>query len=594
MAGMSGRNFRGDCRSGGTLEDLAKACHGIDGAGYGAYKKLAGTYTEPGPDGLTVAIDKVQSDPFAAPSKVRVRVPRAVADLPADVVTDELDKVAVADFLARRIARIAAAIGGGKGGKGRKGSGKSNSVSVGFIGQEVLERSAVVVTDEVIEVRLLVGLPAQGRRVLGHRAAGLLAEDLPDAVEEAVVTEEFDPDDLARHVWLLRDQEALRAQLATRDLVGFVGNGAILPRRAGDSNKPMDADTAAAFIAPEELTHSFELPSGRTVTGMGVPAGLTVIVGGGYHGKSTLLRALERGVYPHVAGDGREWVITRADAVSVRAEDGRPVTDLDISPFITNLPTGADTRRFSTTNASGSTSQAANVVEAAEAGATALLIDEDTSATNFMIRDRLMQELVPGDQEPITPYVARVKALYQDKGISTVLIAGGSGAYLSLADTVIAMDRYQPHEITSRAHEIAAGSRPHELELAPGMFEPSGRALAPGCLKPAAGHKGKPQGAKPRGLDTISFAKSDIDLSAVSQLADAPQTAAIALCLEWLGKHNDSRPVTELVDELLATITAESLTALTPGRAHPGHLSRPRKHEILAAVNRYRRLDIKR
>lgn len=278
----------------------------------------------------------------------------------------------------------------------------------------------------------------------------------------------------------------------------------------------------------------------------------------------------------------------------MRAEDGRPVTDLDISPFITNLPTGADTRRFSTTNASGSTSQAANVVEAAEAGATALLIDEDTSATNFMIRDRLMQELVPGDQEPITPYVARVKALYQDKGISTVLIAGGSGAYLSLADTVIAMDRYQPHDITSRAHEIAAGSRPHELALGPGMFDPSFRALAPGCLKPTAGHKGKPQGAKPRGLDTISFAKSDIDLSAVSQLADAPQTAAIALCLEWLGKHNDSRPVTELVDELLATITAESLTALTPGRSHPGHLSRPRKHEILAAVNRYRRLDIKR
>ena len=62
--------------------------------------------------------------------------------------------------------------------------------------------------------------------------------------------------------------------------------------------------------------------------------------------------------------------------MQVRAEDGRPVTGLDISPFINNLPRGRDTCQFSTEDASGSTSQAANIMEALEAEATSLLVDE--------------------------------------------------------------------------------------------------------------------------------------------------------------------------------------------------------------------------
>lgn len=71
---------------------------------------------------------------------------------------------------------------------------------------------------------------------------------------------------------------------------------------------------------------------------MGIPEGVTLIVGGGFHGKSTLLQALERGVYHHIAGDGREMVITRQDAVKVRAEDGRNIEKVNISAFINNLP----------------------------------------------------------------------------------------------------------------------------------------------------------------------------------------------------------------------------------------------------------------
>ncbi len=559
-----------------TLSDLFSRTKSLDGAGYGAYKKLKGAYSEPG---LTVSIDRVQADPYASPSKVRLILPMQAAGIPQYLVDDATGRVAVSDFLARRI---------------QADPNRPRNVHIGDIGQQVLERTHVLVTPDRVEARLLVGLPAKGRRILGRQAAHLLADDLPHIADDCLRHDRFEPADvqaLEDHVALLRDQEALRAQLTPRKLVAFVGNGAILPRAAGDSDRPLAANQATAFESPESLSQTFELPSGRTVTGMGIPEGLTVIVGGGYHGKSTLLRALERGVYPHVAGDGREWVISRADVASVRAEDGRPITGDDISPFITNLPTGADTRHFTTTNASGSTSQAANVVEAHAAGASTLLIDEDTSATNFMIRDRLMQRLVPNDKEPITPFVQRVRSLYDATSVSTVLIAGGSGAYLRLADTVIAMDAYRPSEVTARAHDIA---REGEATVNTEGMEEVGefrhitaeRVLARGTLSSR-----KPP--KPRGLSTISVDRSDIDLSAVGQLVAPSQTAAIAAALEWLSKNADGQtPLVDLVARLEQQITEKGLAVLAPGRDHPGHLSRPRGAEILAAANRYRELKL--
>lgn len=559
-----------------TLSHLFSRTKSLDGAGYGAYKKLKGAYSEPD---LTVSIDRVQADPYASPSKLRLILPMKAAGIPQHLVDDATGRVAVADFLARRI---------------QADPHRPRNVHIGDIGQQVLERTHVLVTPDRVEARLLVGLPAKGRRILGRQAAHLLADDLPHIADDCLRHDRFDPADvraLEEHVALLRDQEALRAQLKSRKLVAFVGNGAILPRAAGDSDRPLATNQATTFESPESLSQTFELPSGRTVTGMGIPEGLTVIVGGGYHGKSTLLRALERGIYPHVAGDGREWVISRADVASVRAEDGRPITGDDISPFITNLPTGTDTSHFSTTNASGSTSQAANVVEAHAAGACALLIDEDTSATNFMIRDHLMQRLVPNNKEPITPFVQRVRSLYDATSVSTVLIAGGSGAYLRLADTVIAMDAYRPSEVTARAHDIAReGEAPEKTEEAEDTGEfrhaTARRILASGTLSSR-----KPP--KPRGLSTISVDRSDIDLSAVGQLVAPSQTAAIAAALAWLSKNADGQtPLVDLVARLEQQITEKGLAVLTPGRDHPGHLSRPRGAEILAAANRYRELKL--
>lgn len=580
------------------VEDLELLLRSIDGRGYGGYRRLSGGYRL---RGCQLWIDRVQADPYAPPSLVRVSIPAAEAGLPDDLVDDRRGRVAVADFLTRRLAGLCPGRGRGDG-----------SIQVGRAGQEVLERTSVLIAPDRVEARLQVGLPANGRRVRGHRAFNLLSEEMPDIADAALRLERRDEEALRRHVGLYRDQEALRDLLPGMGLVAIVGDGAVLPRRSGDSDLPLE-EGVLPFESPDSLRVAVELPGGRTVAGMGIPEGVTVIVGGGYHGKSTLLRAIERGVHPHIAADGREWVITRRDAVSVRAEDGRAVTGVDISPFIAGLPSGSDTSRFSTANASGSTSQAANLVEAVEAGASALLIDEDTSATNFMIRDERMRRLIPADREPITPFVDRVRPLRVEHGVSTVLVAGGSGAFFDVADQVIAMDAYRPRDVTAEALAIA-GRRPSPTggpgsaapdsaapdsavatDGAPDVL-PAGRPRIPaaGCLRPDR----RGRGARVRGPVAIQLGERIIDLSAVGQLVDDSQTAALARALDRLAERFDgATSIADAVAELDALIEAEGLDVLAPRGpsshgGHPGVMARPRIAEIHAAVNRYRDLRL--
>ncbi len=236
-------------------------------------------------------------------------------------------------------------------------------------------------------------------------------------------------------------------------LVAFIANGAILPRESGVSEKPL-TQGALPFLAPPSLEIEVELPNQGKIKGLGIKKGITLITGGGFHGKSTLLKALERGIYNHIPGDGREGVVTLESAVKIRAEDGRFIASTDISPFISNLPFNLDTQKFSTPNASGSTSQAANIIEALESKSKLLLLDEDTCATNFMIRDKRMQTLIHKEDEPITPFIDRVKELYTSFGVSTILVLGGCGDYLEVADTVIMMKNYKPLDVTLPAKKI--------------------------------------------------------------------------------------------------------------------------------------------
>lgn len=558
----------------------------IDGRGYKAYHELLGSWEL---EGFTLFVDHVQADPFAPPSLLRVRLPADRAGLPGDLWNSRDRRVALEDFLARSFAAAARRVG-----RNRHGLGRSGVFRIDAGGQEVLERTAVRVTADWVEARFTLGLPAYGRRIAARAAGEMLLQELPAIVEASLRYANLDPHRLRDHVDLYEDQKLIQGQLAGRGLVAFVGDGSILPRESGVSDRPLPAGQAVPFRSPPELRVSFETLHNGVVSGMGVPRGVTLIVGGGYHGKSTLLRALERGVYPHIRGDGREFVLTDPGAVKIRSEDGRRVERVDISPFIDNLPLGRSTTAFSTEDASGSTSQAANIMEALEMGAVALLIDEDTSATNFMIRDARMQQLVAKEKEPITPFVDKVRQLADELGVSTVLVAGGSGDYFDVADTVILMDEYVPRDVTARAREIA-GSFPTRRRREGGeRFGPvPARVPLPQGLDPSRGGRVK-VGA--RSTEEVRFGWEDIDLSAVEQLVDPAQARAIGDMLYYAARRyvNGRRTLREVVGAVMADVEQAGLEVISPpGRGPRGAYALPRPFEVAAAFNRLRTLTVR-
>jgi predicted ABC-class ATPase len=604
-----------DLRETRDAEELARRLQRIDGRGYKAYQDICGSFALAR---CTLHIDHVQGDPFAAPSKLRMRVPMTEAGIPAELFASRVRKMALCDFLARAVRGAIGRAGGrepatsrhppdrrDRGGRAGRGSGKSGLIHIDAGEQEVLERNAVVVTPEWVEARLEVGLPAAGRRVMGREAQELLLARLPEVALAGLLWECVDRAAARACVECVENQEHVREQLAELGLVAFVGNGAVLPRESGASERPLRGESVVPFRSPPALEVSIEVPNpltqsegaGTTLTGMGVPTGVTLIVGGGYHGKSTLLRALERGVYPHVPGDGRETVVSAADLVKIRAEDGRRVEGVDIHSFISELPGGRSTRTFSSDDASGSTSQAANIVEAVEAGASGLLLDEDTSATNFMLRDARMQALVAKEFEPITPFLERVEELYRELGVSTVLVMGGCGDYFEVADRVIMMRDYQPFDATKEAREIARGQRgDRRNEAREPISPPLARVPLAGSFDASRGRREVKIDA--RGRDEILYGSDPIDLRGVEQLVGTSQTRAVGLAIHCASRRfMDGRSsLVDVLDKLEALLDSEGLDVLDPygtgdGR-NPGNFARPRRFEIAAAINRLRSLRI--
>ncbi|MCD6540774.1 ABC-ATPase domain-containing protein [Candidatus Bipolaricaulota bacterium] len=563
--------------------ELERILRRLNGKGYGAYKDIEGVWRFPD---FVLFVDHVQGDPFATPSRLRVRVPMEVAGIPRDFYRNRPRKVALEDFLVRVLARWIPKLT-----KGNRGSGHSGRFAVVTFGQCILPRTAVWVTEDHVEAILAVGLPAAGRRILGHEAAEMLLSELPALVREGLLFRNLDKAALREHVACGEDAEALREQLRERKLVAFVAEGAILPRESGISDRPLK-EGAVPFEPPPSLAVTLERPNRGPIRGMGIPEGVTLIVGGGYHGKSTLLSALAQGVYNHIPGDGREYVVTRREAVVIRAEDGRFVCGVDISPFIDNLPNGTDTRNFSTQNASGSTSQAANIMEALEAGAKVLLVDEDTSATNFMIRDERMQELVAKEKEPITPFLDKVKPLFRDYGVSSILVMGGSGDYFEVADTVIMMDAYRPVDVTERAKEIV---RKHPLKRRPEGGEHFG-PIPKRILDLSSIRARTPRGKlKIRATKmALQLGNSVIDLSRIHQIAEVPQARAIGYILAYISENARrfmGKPLVEILDEVERTLEREGLWPFLPARY--GDLAAPRRFELAFALNRLRTLRLR-
>ena len=565
----------------GSQADLLRQLLQLDQQGYKAYKVIQGRYAFLD---FTLIVDRVQGDPFATPSQCRVKLPIEIAGFPRELYCTRSREIALRDYLTRQFDLIARAI------RQRRGTGSSGLIGIASPGQAILERSAAFISDEEVEVRFVVGLPAFGRRIAGQQAAEMLCDDLPEVVERSLKYRNLDANAIQCHVETAEDADWLRQQLAKRGLVAFVADGAVLPRRSGVDERPLE-DQVVAFQSPDALRVSFTCPNRGLVTGMGVPTGVTLIVGGGYHGKSTLLSAIELGVYNHVPADGRELVVTDPTAVKIRAEDGRSVTGVDISPFINHLPQGRSTTQFSTQNASGSTSQAASIIEAMEAGTQLLLVDEDTAATNFMIRDRRMQLLIAKNQEPITPFIDKVRQLYTDYKVSTILVMGGSGDYFDVADTVIAMENFQPQEVTARAREIArqlASERRPEGGKQFGSLTP--RILSPESLNPSRGQHSVKWSV--RDVDTLLFGTHNIDLSAVEQIAEAGQLRAIAAAMVYAQQLylDGQRTLAEILDSIMADIQTKGLDVLTP--FPEGDLVMFRRFELVAAINRLRSLKL--
>lgn len=498
-------------------------------------------------------------------------------------------RVACTDFLTRSFALAIRKNAGGS-----RGTGKSGLLAIDQCRQEILARTAMVITTEYVEARFVMGLPARGRSVLGRQAEEMFFIDLPAVVKDALFYQRLPQEAFAKHVDIYEDQEYIRQRLREKGLIAFLANGSVLPRQSGINDLPLRGEKAVPFISPAELEVELNLPHAGSVKGMGIPQGVTLIVGGGYHGKSTLLRALERGVYNHIPGDGRELVVSIATAMKIRAEDGRRIEKVNISPFINNLPNREDTVNFVTENASGSTSQAANIMEALEAGAEVLLLDEDTSATNFLIRDVRMQHLVPKNKEPITPFIDKVRQLWEKFRVSTVVVLGGSGDYFDVADTVIMMNEYCPQVVTEKAKEIARRFPAARIREGKDSFgDLKERIPLPTGFNPTVGKKIKIQG---RGLSTIEFGKQSIDLSLVEQLVDPSQTRAIGDIIYYAArKYIDGRNTMVRILKLIEQdLEKYGLDIISPYYGqNPGDYARPRMLEVAAAFNRLRSLYIK-
>ncbi len=557
--------------------ELLEKLRRIDRQGYKRYKELKGAYRFPE---FTLFIDHVQGDPFAAPTRACAVVP-VKGRIPEEFTGGEPERTAVEDFLGRRFKEVKRSLV-----KGNRGIGKSGMIDIEAGTQKVLKRNAVVIRDDRIEFRFVVGLPAAGRTILGKEAAAMFSSEIPGILQR---TMQIPRDALTRFVHTVRDQAALRGALPERGLVAFVADGALLPRKSGVDDRPLT--DGVPFKSPPSLRVTLSTPHSGEVSGMGIPKGVTLIVGGGFHGKSTLLNALQMGIYDHVPGDGRERVVTLPEAVKIRAADGRYIEKVDISPFIHDLPFGRDTGAFSTDNASGSTSQAAGIMEALEAGCHLLLMDEDTSATNFMIRDERMQRLVPREKEPITPFVDKVRQLYTDHGVSTILVMGGSGDYFDVADTVIMMDTYEPRDVTPEAREIVQHFPTRRAREGGESFGTlRHRVPLKSSFDPSRGRRDVKIDAK--GLHTILFGHTPIDLKDMEQLADISQTRSIGYLIHYAAqRHLDGTlPLSGILDRVFEDLTRGGLDILLPARV--GNLAMPRKLDVAQAINRMRSLRV--
>ncbi len=548
----------------------------IDKRGYKAYKILQGKTFHKG--NVSLRIEHVQGDPFATPSVVQIKVPN---DFPKQITLKKHVKVAIEDLILRHVFEKSKML------SSKLGSGHSGVIQIPAPSQAILERSGITMDRDSITLNIFAGFPANGRRIDARNAIKLF-DNLFTLSESTLFFRNYKSEEIENRISLINKQVFLREKLKELHLVSFIADGSILPRESGISDKPLK-NSAVPFAAPKSMSINITFPNGETISGMGIKEGITLIAGGGYHGKTTLLEAIHMGIYNHVEGDGREFVITDKTALKIRTEDGRSVNNVDISNFITRLPDGTDTAHFTTRDASGSTSMAAALSEAIEMKSKLLLIDEDTSATNFMIRDARMQKLIK--DEPIIPLIDRLKELYSKFGMSSILVIGGAGAYLDVCDNVIVMHRYLPEDATHRAKAIAKEIPTKrdftEIEKMKNIKERSLRINSINVLK-----NGREK-IKANGKTSLQVGDSIIDLGKVEEITEQGQLEAIGHAIKMIKYRNKEENFYDLLLETEEYIKTHGINSLFMNSYIKPTLTEIRRFEIASALNRHRKAVFK-
>jgi predicted ABC-class ATPase len=567
---------------------LIRKLNGMDGKAYPAYRSLSNqTYDTAD---YRIRFVHIQGSPGAFPaSVVQLEMDARKMGVDGSHLSRPPRRLATADYLLRAFGD--AVEKHARQNRGAQGSGSFQPLQ---LPPQVLQRNLVQFDDASVRLAFHISLPGTGdNRIAAAHAIAMLEQELPAIIRSFRRSTEAGTA-LQTHCDVVEDMIGLQNRLSHYDLVAFVADGAMLARRSGISQSPLK-DGAVAFHAPDDLAVTVDLRHAGRVRGLGIRPGVNVVIGGAFHGKSTLLRALAKSVYPHIPGDGRERVVTHPEAAVICAEEGRAVTALDISAFIDHLPSQKSTRRFSTANASGSTSQAAATVEALLAGAKLILIDEDTSAANFLARDRQMRRLIP--EETITPLLDRVRELHRQWGVSTLMVLGGSSTYLGAADQVVAMRNYRPVRMTGsvRALDLPQPPRPHRplaiddhRRVSAGNFDPSYDVRRMGKTLDM---RIKPLRLQPAILE---YGNQQVDLTRLDSLADPHQVMAIGYALLQAGTRLGHRMLSPsdlaaALDDLIAT---QGLDGLLSGAESFIALARPRRLELAAAINRVRDLQV--
>lgn len=421
------------------MKALYQKIRALNGKNYGLYKSLAEKSWDFGD--FVLEFLHVQGDPFAPASRVLLKTSLQKLGYAPVWGSSFERRLALSDFLLRRLSAVVQ----------EHFPEKNAPVAIENPGPEMLVRNSLWVDNGDLRVCLQVRLPGEGRKIESEAAAEILTMVLPDLVSASLYNDSSRAAQLEAHYGVLADRVEILAELDKRGLCAFVPDGAVLPRASGLSEAPLK--DAVPFVAPPEMAVTLEI-CGREIRGMGIPRGVTVITGGAFHGKSTLLQALTRSVFPHVPGDGREGIVVDETALRVGVEDGRSVRATDLSIFVRDLPGGVSTKDFTTLSASGSTSEAANLLEAIEAGSRTFFIDEDSSAVNFLIRDIRVRKLLGDDREPLIPLTDRICEIAQ-AGYSFILVAGACGDYLDLADNIVVMANYKAECAKSTAAKFA-------------------------------------------------------------------------------------------------------------------------------------------